>query len=89
MSEKNIEVEEQKSSSTEVKKQTRKTLKENTVKTLSEVSEERTFEITTNVLGFKNEYYTLLNPRIKSKTTDKERIEFLEKLLKLKMIKEI
>lgn len=50
---------------------------------------ERIFVITGNVLGFNNEYYTLLNPEIKANSNDLERIAFLEKLIKFKMIKEI
>lgn len=50
---------------------------------------ERKFIITGNVLGFNNEYYTLLNPEIKANSNDLERIAFLENLIKFKMIKEI
>lgn len=88
--------EEQDSSSVENKKGRPKKTE---VKTLSEESKpitkleepivERKFEITGNILGFNNEYYTLLNPEIKANSNDLERIAFLEKLIKFKMIKEI
>lgn len=87
--------EEQESSSVEKKAKPKKT----EVKTLSEETKpitkleepvvERKFEITGNILGFNNEYYTLLNPEIKANSNDLERIAFLENLIKFKMIKEI